>query len=463
MARQSINYGINPNDGTGDTLRVAMDKINDNFVELYSSESQDITVGNTSITNSAINGNISLDVNGTGTVQTTQGLLVNTQHENSNSIFYAMDSNPLLTVDVQNKRLAVNKATPTATLDVNGNASFSGNVSASASVTFGSSSSDRVTLNSKVFGDIVPGVAGNIGSSSDPWTTVHTGTVEATEINVANIAATRVSATEFTGDLVGNLVTSNDITINNSSLSVKINTETLTSPRQIDFPNLSGTVVTKNNGRMAGPYGTAPSTLVGNSGDRQGDIAFDNTHMYYCITDYDGSSDVWKKVALSATGTTDTLTSISFASSTLSYVDEAGSTTDVDLSSLIDDTNLPYIVSGELDGNTGIATFTRDDSSAFTADFSALLDNTNLDRISLGTFDTTNGELILLRDDSSSITVDIDGRYLTYGNQGAPSTSVGASGDTEGDIAFDDDYMYYCTADYDGSTAIWKRTALSTW
>ena len=298
MARQSINYGTNPNDGTGDTLRIAMDKINDNFVELYSSESQDITVGNTSITNSAINGNISLDVNGTGTVQTTQGLLVNTQNENSNSIFYALDSNPLLTVDVQNKRLAVNKATPTATLDVNGDAIFSGNVTASASVTFGSSSSDRVTLNSKVFGDIVPGIAGNIGTSSNPWTTVHTDTVEATEITVANIAATRVSATEFTGDLVGNLVTSNDITINNSSLSVMFNTETLTSSRQIDFPNLSGTVVTKNNGRMAGPYGTAPSTSVGNSGDRQGDVAFDDDYMYYCTSDYDGSTAVWKRTAL---------------------------------------------------------------------------------------------------------------------------------------------------------------------
>ena len=34
MARQDINYGTNPNDGTGDNLRVAMDKINDNFIEI---------------------------------------------------------------------------------------------------------------------------------------------------------------------------------------------------------------------------------------------------------------------------------------------------------------------------------------------------------------------------------------------------------------------------------------------
>lgn len=35
MAKQEINIGINPNDGTGETLRSAGQKINDNFSELY--------------------------------------------------------------------------------------------------------------------------------------------------------------------------------------------------------------------------------------------------------------------------------------------------------------------------------------------------------------------------------------------------------------------------------------------
>ena len=35
MAQQVIGIGTNANDGTGDTLRVAMDKINDNFDEIY--------------------------------------------------------------------------------------------------------------------------------------------------------------------------------------------------------------------------------------------------------------------------------------------------------------------------------------------------------------------------------------------------------------------------------------------
>jgi hypothetical protein len=35
MAKQTIEIGVVANDGTGDPLRTAMDKANDNFTELY--------------------------------------------------------------------------------------------------------------------------------------------------------------------------------------------------------------------------------------------------------------------------------------------------------------------------------------------------------------------------------------------------------------------------------------------
>jgi len=35
MARQAIGIGTTANDGTGDPLRTAFDKANDNFLELY--------------------------------------------------------------------------------------------------------------------------------------------------------------------------------------------------------------------------------------------------------------------------------------------------------------------------------------------------------------------------------------------------------------------------------------------
>ncbi len=46
-----------------------------------------------------------------------------------------------------------------------------------------------------------------------------------------------------------------------------------------------------------------------------------------------------------------------------------------------------------------------------------------------------------------------------------PASSLGAVGDVQGTITVDDGYLYYCVADYDGSTNIWRRTAwgAGTW
>lgn len=42
MAKQTINIGTTANDGTGDPLRTAFDKVNDNFTELYSDDTGDV-------------------------------------------------------------------------------------------------------------------------------------------------------------------------------------------------------------------------------------------------------------------------------------------------------------------------------------------------------------------------------------------------------------------------------------
>ena len=50
-------------------------------------------------------------------------------------------------------------------------------------------------------------------------------------------------------------------------------------------------------------------------------------------------------------------------------------------------------------------------------------------------------------------------------SQAAPVSSIGIDGDLQGAVTFDSNYIYYCTADYDGVTNIWKRVAWSgdTW
>ncbi len=130
---------------------------------------------------------------------------------------------------------------------------------------------------------------------------------------------------------------------------------------------------------------------------------------------------------------TETLTSLSVNGNVLTYIDEQGTNTDIDLSLYLDDTNLARLTSGTLDAASGIATFTRDDASTFTLDLSSLLDtdtNTTYDfgavgaagniNFALGGSDNTNdivemqaGTNITLTDNGSNVFT-IDAVNTTY-------------------------------------------------
>lgn len=58
MAKQTINIGAAPNDGTGDTLRDSFDKVNDNFDELYDDNIGSIIVVNQSNVATTLGGTI---------------------------------------------------------------------------------------------------------------------------------------------------------------------------------------------------------------------------------------------------------------------------------------------------------------------------------------------------------------------------------------------------------------------
>lgn len=61
MAKQTINIGTNANDGTGDPLRTAFQKINDNFAELYGDDSSADTFTSPQITTPTITGTTTID------------------------------------------------------------------------------------------------------------------------------------------------------------------------------------------------------------------------------------------------------------------------------------------------------------------------------------------------------------------------------------------------------------------
>lgn len=93
MARQIIDIGNNANDGTGDTLRAAMIKVNDNFTELYAvSVDNAITISGNNITATRSNDDINLIPAGTGVV-TTPNLTIDNNINITDNIIKTTQSN----------------------------------------------------------------------------------------------------------------------------------------------------------------------------------------------------------------------------------------------------------------------------------------------------------------------------------------------------------------------------------
>lgn len=73
MAKQVINIGTTANDGTGDPLRTAFDKVNDNFTELYTDDAGDVgsVDGGTGLEVDTTTGDVTVSISDGG-VDTTQ-------------------------------------------------------------------------------------------------------------------------------------------------------------------------------------------------------------------------------------------------------------------------------------------------------------------------------------------------------------------------------------------------------
>ena len=171
--------------------------------------------------------------------------------------------------------------------------------------------------------------------------------------------------------------------------------------------------------------------------DTVGDMLTGNTETRIAVT----HDDATNKLNFAVDAETITTLSHNTVNQELSYVDEAGGTTTIDLSQYVDDTNLARLTSGTLNGSTGIATFTRDDSTTFTVNMSALLDDSNWARITSAAFNSSDGIITLTRNDGTTVTVDIDGRYSldthTHSiNQLTDATTVGSNNLALGTSAF---------------------------
>lgn len=157
MAKQTINIGSAANDGTGDPLRTAMDKINDNFDEIYSSyiATGSITVGNSTVntvisnTGGFISGNTTSNVVANSSIIKIGNSSINATANSSTLLV----SNSTVTVSVNSSIVLVGNTTVNTSIN-SSSISFTNSTSASvvnsSTVTLGNSSINSVANSSSL-------------------------------------------------------------------------------------------------------------------------------------------------------------------------------------------------------------------------------------------------------------------------------------------------------------------------
>lgn len=121
------------------------------------------------------------------------------------------------------------------------------------------------------------------------------------------------------------------------------------------------------------------------------------------------------------------------------------------------------VINGTITNNIDTNTIaTSSGNLSITADNYVYIDSENGGQVNIGTSSGIGD--VLLGNTANGTDVQLFGRLAVKGG-GVPTSSLGASGDFQGLFAVDNNYIYYCTATYNGSTNIWKRVAWSgdTW
>ena len=224
MARQNINIGTNANDGTGDDLRTAMQKINTNFTELYAETAVDqgITISGNNISSNRSNDDIVLVPNGTGDVRM-PAITIHDNHVQANR------SNDDLMLDASGTGSVV-----IAKADINGGA-IDGTI-------IGANSAAAVTTSSLV------------ATTAD----INAGTIDNT-----TIGASTQSTGNFTSLLASNILVDGNIDIRDNV----IKTVQTNSNLELTTTGTGGIIVSEAGGKI-GFFGTTPVT-------KQSAIAFD--------------------------------------------------------------------------------------------------------------------------------------------------------------------------------------------
>ena len=244
MAKQTINIGTNQDDGTGDLLRAAFTKVNENFTEIYNeiggASLSNISISGSTISTDTSDSNLIIDPNGTGAIQlngntTVTGTLGVTGATTVSSTLGVTGISTLAAANATDVTasgtLGVTGISTLGVINASGIATFSNNVNvagllnATGNVDLGDSSADTVTVTGRFDSSLVPSVdaTNNLGSASLRWATFY-----GTDIDVSGnvtiggnitIGDSDTDSINIVADLTGNLIPDTTATYNVGSAS----------------------------------------------------------------------------------------------------------------------------------------------------------------------------------------------------------------------------------------------------
>ena len=499
MARQTINVGTNQDDGTGDNLRAAFVKVNDNFLEVYNELGgvalSNIKMSGSTITTDTSNSGIIIDPQGTGTITLTGNTTLTGTLDVSGALSPA--SLAVTAGATVGGDLAVTGTLTAGTFNPT-NMTLSGALVANGNVDLGDSSADTISATGRFDSSLVPSVTNtnDIGSATLRWKDIYSTTIntsgDATFTGNVTIGGNITIGDSDTDDISINAELANDLIPNiDSTYNVGSNDKRYlvvysdrfigTSAEVGGLDIVSNTIksLNTNSNITIDPQGTGIAIVAGQ-------LRVDGTFQINGTQTVDMGSNRIQAVA-TPSATTDATNKAYVDGRASNYATAAqGATADSAIQNILisgDDSAAQTVTDGyiiDFNGEGIVTTTVSANKVAISVATQTLETVTNagattINAITVGSVDVdglklvdnnisstrSNDPINLIPNGTGKVTVGADRIQIesTY----TPASAVGAAGDEAGDIAYDANYIYVCTANYDGATSVWKRVAISTW
>jgi hypothetical protein len=379
----------------------------------------------------------------------------------------------------------------TGDIDVAGNIHATGNITSDGTITLGNNNADAVEFKAEIISNIVPDVdeTYDLGTSSKKWNTVHANTIEATVVNGNTTGY-------HTGDITGSVFA------DNSTLLVDATSGRIVGPV---FANVTGNTAGTHTGNVIGNVlgdvngnvdGVVTGTFIGAVANADGTVFFDTRLGGGLVIPADIIGDISGSVfGQNSTRLIDASENIINTDGTVveivPYIDGAYrvGTREARFTvlHLVDGINLSdkhlRIESNKISAWGGISN-NVEVTTTLSADIADGAATTNFtvasgSGIKAGAKFYLNGtsEITVSTVVGGTITAtalftpsgNISGQTVKFYNPSSPTPSVtfrdvapvtskGLNGDKPGMVFANANYIYFCIANWDGTTDIWVRT-----